>query len=46
MPFYGNSAGYEHYLAYPLDRPCDDCGARGGEECSYNCSSNWNDEEE
>ena len=26
--------------------PCDDCGARGGEECSYNCSSNWNDEEE
>lgn len=41
MPLYLNSAEYEHYLTNPLDGPCPDCGARGGEECSYNCSSNW-----
>lgn len=41
MALYLNSAEYEHYLTHPLDNPCPDCGADGGEDCYYNCSSNW-----
>jgi hypothetical protein len=24
-----------------LARPCPDCGARRGQECTWACSSNW-----
>lgn len=29
-------------IAYAESHACADCGAFPHEECSYNCSSNWN----